>query len=726
MEPELEKTTAINILYEATRRYYNSLPNIDHSKVRIIKCAFTGKASHQIKGYTIHHLFKICFATNTEDHLTAAKLAALKEHLSELQVLIIDEISMVHNGIFTTIDQRLRSIKGEMHIPFGGVHILVVGDLFQLPPVSGRMIWEMGKPKLKNKIKRRFLAKGNKNKREIPIGQEFTGYPLAPNIWELFEFYELQTIMRQKDEKAWAQWLNRLRECQLSSEDRDYIMERVIPKDHEIISDANYITLTNARCHEINHQWFSMAPVSQQKVVTAIDVPHPNQVISEATILMNIETVQQKDIQNLMKQLELAIGHEYDFVINLDTLDGITNGTPCILKWYQETSSKGDLIWVDPQDDRVGKLWRHNFLSLYAEGNAVINRNIYPDGVIRTWMPIPRHVLRHSSLHFTRKQFPIRPSKARTVNRTQGATLEKIVIDFSDIRKGTEHCHYVAFSRCPKKSNVFILGEEGLAEKKIKHELKCIKEMDRLRNNCHLSFSLPCLFDRQNEWSSIVCLNAQSIISKIVTLGSDWNIKGSIIFGAVDTQFEPSREIQMPGFDAPACFESNYDRPSLGIAVYNKIEYNFLESKQLGNGKNVKASLVTVQYPNFPIAGTSGDLLVSFLYILPNTPDVIYVKAAEYYKNLIRKLGCKFVIMGDFNRPPCKLQKCFSSKLGTGVFQGINEPTHNQGGTIDLVFSNIEQATCGVLDSLTKTDHHPIFISIPKNQIPNEDKSAMM
>ena len=71
--------------------------------------------------------------------------------------------------------------------------------------------------------------------------------------------------------------------------------------------------------------------------------------------------------------------------------------------------------------------------------------------------------------------------------------------------------------------------------------------------------------------------------------------------------------------------------------------------------------------------------------------------------------------MGDFNRPPCKLQKCFSSKLGTGVFQAINEPTHNQGGTIDLVFSNIEQATCGVLDSLTKTDHRPIFISIPKN-----------
>ena len=45
-------------------------------------------------------------------------------------------------------------------------------------------------------------------------------------------------------------------------------------------------------------------------------------------------------------------------------------------------------------------------------------------------------------------------------------------------------------------------------------------------------------------------------------------------------------------------------------------------------------------------------------------------------------------------------------------------------GTIDLVFSNKEQATCGILDSLTKTDHHPIFTSIPRNRISKEDKST--
>ena len=72
--------------------------------------------------------------------------------------------------------------------------------------------------------------------------------------------------------------------------------------------------------------------------------------------------------------------------------------------------------------------------------------------------------------------------------------------------------------------------------------------------------------------------------------------------------------------------------------------------------------------------------------------------------------------MGDFNRSPDKLQKCFSDILGlTNVDQKIKEATHNQSGILDLIFTNIDSVICGVLDSLTKTDHRPIFVSIPKH-----------
>ena len=66
-------------------------------------------------------------------------LAELQENLSELKLIIIDEMSLVHADLFFKIDARLREIfrKQNPPVPFGGVSIVVVGDLLQIPPVKG-------------------------------------------------------------------------------------------------------------------------------------------------------------------------------------------------------------------------------------------------------------------------------------------------------------------------------------------------------------------------------------------------------------------------------------------------------------------------------------------------------------------------------------------------------------------------------------------------------------
>ena len=127
----------------------------------------------------------------------------------------------------------------------------------------------------------------------------------------------------------------------------------------------------------------------------------------------------------------------------------------------------------------------------------------------------------------------------------------------------------------------------------------------------------------KEEYSSIVFLNAQSICAKFVALENDWNVRGSLIFGVADTRFEPSRERKMAGFDAPECFSSSDDHLSTGIAVYNKIPYSHYEAKQFYRGNEIKASLVVMKYQNFLIDGSGGDILISFVYILPNANDVI-------------------------------------------------------------------------------------------------------
>ena len=109
----------------------------------------------------------------------------MRTHYIHLSVLFIDEISMVGRGMFNFINLRLQEIKG-CKIPFGGVSVTAVGDLFQLKPVMDGWIFS----------------------------QSLHDYgPLATNVWkEKFTMFELTEVMRQKDDREFAQLLNRLRE----------------------------------------------------------------------------------------------------------------------------------------------------------------------------------------------------------------------------------------------------------------------------------------------------------------------------------------------------------------------------------------------------------------------------------------------------------------------------------------------------------------------------------
>jgi hypothetical protein len=66
-------------------------------------------------------------------------LAELRENLSELKLIIIDEMSLVHADLFYKIDARLKEIfkKQNPPVPFGGISVVLVGDLLQIPPVKG-------------------------------------------------------------------------------------------------------------------------------------------------------------------------------------------------------------------------------------------------------------------------------------------------------------------------------------------------------------------------------------------------------------------------------------------------------------------------------------------------------------------------------------------------------------------------------------------------------------
>lgn len=104
-----------------------------------------------------------------------------------LKVLFIDEISMVGKKMFNFINQRLQEIMGCLE-PFGGVSVIAFGDLFQLKPVMDQWIFS-------SQCSSENIAS------------------LGPNLWvDHFQIFELEQIMRQRDDVKFAEILNRLRE----------------------------------------------------------------------------------------------------------------------------------------------------------------------------------------------------------------------------------------------------------------------------------------------------------------------------------------------------------------------------------------------------------------------------------------------------------------------------------------------------------------------------------
>ena len=95
-------------------------------------------------GITIHGAFDFRFG-NEITFSSDKKLAELRENLSELQLIIIDEMSLVSSDMLYKIDAKMKEIfHMRKNIPFAGIGIILVGDLLQIPPVKAGYIF--GKP----------------------------------------------------------------------------------------------------------------------------------------------------------------------------------------------------------------------------------------------------------------------------------------------------------------------------------------------------------------------------------------------------------------------------------------------------------------------------------------------------------------------------------------------------------------------------------------------------
>lgn len=217
----------------------------EHSSKNMVVAAPTGVAAINAGGVTLHSFFQLPLhpflptEANKQQLLQGIRYQKQRVNLlRKIELLVIDEISMVRCDTLDAIDAILKSVRRNHHSAFGGVQILLIGDLYQLPPVAKNEEWKI----LNEYYASPFFFDSKAVKDQTPL------------------LIELKTIYRQKEE-SFVGLLNKVRNNLMDRDDFEQLNKRYI-KDFHPSGDEKYITLTShnnqadninqAKLHQLN------------------------------------------------------------------------------------------------------------------------------------------------------------------------------------------------------------------------------------------------------------------------------------------------------------------------------------------------------------------------------------------------------------------------------------------------------------------------------------------
>ncbi len=365
------------------------------TRKNVIVLAPTGVAALNVNGQTIHSFFGFRPDT-TIDNVEEIRLSKNKRQLMEnMHTLVIDEISMVRADLLDCIDRMLKLHGGARHKPFGGVQMVFIGDLYQLPPVVR-------------------ANEENIFKTIYPSPYFFD----AKVFKELtIDFIEFDQHYRQED-PAFLELLNAIRNNSTSQQAMD-ILNRQFSSGIKENPNEFYIALTttNDLADRINY-----------------DKLHA---ISEELYTFPGEISGQFDQKNLPtnETLEVKVGAQI-MLLNNDPEKRWVNGSIGKIISIDEAPGMETMIRVElttgSRVDVAPFAWEiYNFF--YNEEAGSLESEVV--GAFR--------------------QYPLRLAWAVTIHKSQGKTFDRVIIDLG---RGTfSHGQtYVALSRCRSLEGIIL------------------------------------------------------------------------------------------------------------------------------------------------------------------------------------------------------------------------------------------------------------------------------
>ena len=358
-------------------------------KFKIDVTSTTGLAAVNIQGQTIHSWagVGICNKPVQEVIEKIMKRAALKKQIFNCKILAIDEISMLDAKTFDYIDTVLRTLKDSSK-PFGGIQVLLFGDFFQLPPV-----------------------------------QKENGFCFESDCWYKLGLKTifLEKIYRQTDEE-FAKSLNNMRLNQLTEADLRLFYDREVNYNTSE-SDILHIFSTNKEADSYNnlkfrsvesqvHKFQSIDKIHKKKSDIEVDKNNFSDKLSKFDLMtweMFDKSCKAPYVLELKKNCKVML------LKNLDFKKGLINGSCGTVVEFNKTD-EGEEILVKFDNGVEEVIPKHTF-EAYRDGELVVSR----------------------------EQYPLRLAYGITIHKSQGMTLEKLVVDCNRIFECGQA--YVALSR---------------------------------------------------------------------------------------------------------------------------------------------------------------------------------------------------------------------------------------------------------------------------------------
>lgn len=364
--------------------FLKSLAELTHKKFVVL--APTGIAALHAKGVTIHSQFLLPLGSflptrepegnygNNANFYTQFSLgrrhtlnSIRKKVLKSIELLIIDEVSMLRADILDAIDYRMRSVKRNFQDPFGGVQVLMIGDLFQLPPIVREQEWQV-------------LGKFYKSM------HFFEAHALKQSG---LVYIELDKIFRQKDD-TFIKLLNNLRNNQVSENDIRFLNKFYKTADEiNSLEDTIIITTHNFKAEDHNKKELERLKGQAYFFEAEIENDFP------------------ENLYPLPKTLELKVGAQIMFIKNDSSGFGeYFNG-----KMAKVTNIKEEEVTVQMADEKIQYILKKE---TWENKRYIVNEATkeLEEDIIGTF-----------------HQYPVKLAWAVTVHKSQGLTFEKAIID---------------------------------------------------------------------------------------------------------------------------------------------------------------------------------------------------------------------------------------------------------------------------------------------------------